>query len=377
MGKLTENINKIKPNPKNPRIIKNDKFQKLVKSIKDFPKMLELRPIVIDENNVVLGGNMRLKACKEVGLKEVPVIYASDLTDNQKKEFIIKDNVGFGEWDFDSLANEFELEDLDKWGMDGIDKYLESALDDDDLTVDNDNQEDAIGNISSVFSLKDYAVFSSDNELGIPELKKDMCADIPSEIKVWNGIRSEESEYYLHIHQNKSTKGLNPKKSILAFYTHDHKFEQTWKSPAEWTEKFLRQGWKSIVGANFSLWGFEPKILHLIQTFKTRWLARYWQEAGISVVPDIDWVNDKSFEFCLYGIPKNIPAISIQVQTSLQEDEKKQRMSGIEIMLNEIKPKKILIYGAKKDKEEINELVISKNVQPIFVKELVGFAKHK
>jgi site-specific DNA-methyltransferase (adenine-specific) len=112
------NINEIKPNPNNPRIIKDDKFKKLVKSIQDFPQMLELRPIVIDENNIVLGGNMRLKACIEAGLKDVPVKQAKELTEEQKKEFIVKDNVGYGEWDWDDLANNWNVEDLTEWGLD-------------------------------------------------------------------------------------------------------------------------------------------------------------------------------------------------------------------------------------------------------------------
>lgn len=112
------NINEIKPNPNNPRIIKDDKFKKLVKSIQNFPQMLELRPIVIDENNVVLGGNMRLKACIEAGLKDVPVKKATDLTEEQKKEFIVKDNVGYGEWDWDDLANNWDEELLTEWGLD-------------------------------------------------------------------------------------------------------------------------------------------------------------------------------------------------------------------------------------------------------------------
>jgi len=111
-------INLIKPNPNNPRIIKDDKFKKLVQSIKDFPQMLELRPIVIDENNIVLGGNMRLKACQELGIKDVPTIYAKDLTEDQKKEFIIKDNVGFGEWNWDDLANDWDETKLVEWGLD-------------------------------------------------------------------------------------------------------------------------------------------------------------------------------------------------------------------------------------------------------------------
>lgn len=112
-------ISDIKPNPKNPRTIKNDKFKKLVQSIKDFPEMLDKRPIVVDENMIVLGGNMRLKACKEAGLKDVPVIIAEGWTEEQKKQFIIKDNIGFGEWDFEALTgDEWSGCDFEAWGLD-------------------------------------------------------------------------------------------------------------------------------------------------------------------------------------------------------------------------------------------------------------------
>ena len=111
-------LSKIKANPNNPRVIKDDKFKKLVKSIQEFPKMMELRPIVVNDDMVVLGGNMRLKACKELGLKEVPVIKASDLTEDQQRQFIIKDNVGFGEWDWEVIANEWDAEELQGWGLD-------------------------------------------------------------------------------------------------------------------------------------------------------------------------------------------------------------------------------------------------------------------
>jgi len=111
-------INEIKSNPNNPRIIKDVKFKQLVKSIQDFPQMLELRPIVIDENNMVLGGNMRLKACIEAGMTDVPVIHANNLSEPQKKEFIVKDNVGYGEWDWDDLANNWDVEELTQWGLD-------------------------------------------------------------------------------------------------------------------------------------------------------------------------------------------------------------------------------------------------------------------
>jgi len=118
----TVKITEVKPNPKNPRIIKDDKFRKLVKSIQEFPDMLNKRPLIVftdtDGKYVVLGGNMRLKACKEIGLKEIPIILADEWTEEQKAEFLIKDNVGFGEWDWDSLANEWDVEKLDDWGLD-------------------------------------------------------------------------------------------------------------------------------------------------------------------------------------------------------------------------------------------------------------------
>ena len=116
------NIKEVKPNPKNPRIIKDGKFQKLVKSIQEFPDMLNKRPLIVftdvDGKYVVLGGNMRLKALNELKFKEIPVIVADEWTEEQKNEFLIKDNVGFGEWDWDSLANEWDVEKLDDWGLD-------------------------------------------------------------------------------------------------------------------------------------------------------------------------------------------------------------------------------------------------------------------
>ena len=126
-------INKIKTNPNNPRLIKGHKFEELVQSIKDFPEMLKLRPIVVNKEMIVLGGNMRLKACIDAGLKEVWIAKAWELTQEQEQEFIVKDNVGFGEWDWDMLANGWENDKLNDWGMDvwtdsaNLDDFFEEA----------------------------------------------------------------------------------------------------------------------------------------------------------------------------------------------------------------------------------------------------------
>ena len=125
-------LSEVKVNPNNPRLIKDDNFKKLVQSIKDFPEMLDIRPIVVNQDMVILGGNMRFKACKEAGLKEVPIIVADNLTEEQQREFLIKDNTSGGEWDFEMLANEWDVEQLSEWGLDvgGFD------LDSDELSTD-------------------------------------------------------------------------------------------------------------------------------------------------------------------------------------------------------------------------------------------------
>ena len=139
-------ITEIKSNPNNPRLIKDHKFKQLVKSIQDFPQMLELRPIVIDENNMVLGGNMRLKACLEAGLTDVPVIHANNLSEEKKKEFIVKDNVGYGEWDWDDLANNWDALELTEWGLDipNFDAEVLEAQEDDFAAPDGGTETDIV-----------------------------------------------------------------------------------------------------------------------------------------------------------------------------------------------------------------------------------------
>ena len=153
-------ISKVKPNETNPRFIKDNKFKKLVKSIKEFPEMLKLRPIVVNKDMVVLGGNMRLKACKEAGLKDVWILKADNLTEEQQKEFIVKDNVGFGEWDWDILANQWNNVQLKDWGMDVWQPEEEvdySILDDLDLDETIEDKEAGVKRAIMIeFEAQDY-----------------------------------------------------------------------------------------------------------------------------------------------------------------------------------------------------------------------------
>ena len=194
-------ITEIKPNTNNPRIIKDDKFKKLVKSIQDFPQMLELRPIVIDENNIILGGNMRLKACIEAGLTDVPVKQAADLTEEQKKEFIVKDNVGYGEWDWDDLANNWDEELLTEWGLDipNFEPEVLEAEEDDFAVPDGGVETDIV--LGDLFEIGEHRLLCGDStdiekvELLIKGEKCNLLTDPPYGINANNqtlGIGKKE-----------------------------------------------------------------------------------------------------------------------------------------------------------------------------------------
>lgn len=171
----------IKPNPNNPRVLRDDKFQKLKQSITEFPKMLSLRPMVIDENNVVLGGNMRLRALQELGFTDVEdawVKRSSDLTEDEKKRFIIADNVAFGEWDWDTLANDWDVADLEAWGLD-IPQFENEA---EELEASEDDYEMPEGGLETDIVIGDLF------EIGEHRL---LCGD-STEVDTWEKVMNGE-----------------------------------------------------------------------------------------------------------------------------------------------------------------------------------------
>ena len=193
-------IDKIKMNNENPRIIKDNKFKKLVKSIKDFPEMLEKRPLIIDENNVVLGGNMRLKALEHLKYKKVPVIQVTDWNEEMKKEFIIKDNVGFGEWDFDILANEWDIEKLNEWGLD-FDFKIEPEAEEDNYEEPGDLKVDVVlGDLIEIGEHRLLCGDSTDSDQVAKLMngeKADMVfTDPPYLMDFQGGIHSDGSKSY-------------------------------------------------------------------------------------------------------------------------------------------------------------------------------------
>jgi DNA modification methylase len=250
----TVKLSEVKSNPNNPRIIKDDKFGKLVKSIKEFPKMLEIRPIVVNADMIVLGGNMRLKACKEAGLKEVPVIFAQDLTEEEQKQFIIKDNVGFGEWDWDMIANEWDAEEVEEWGLDIPEFSIKEELEaeEDDYQMPDEVQTDIV--LGDLFEIGDHRLLCGDST----------CSDTVA--KLMNGEKADmvftDPPYgykYESNHQSKHQELLNDD-IILDFIPNAYLFSKDnigvfifcgWQTLHKWIDKVKES---DLVLKNIIIW---------------------------------------------------------------------------------------------------------------------------
>jgi len=198
----------IKSNPNNPRVIRDEKFKKLVKSIEEFPKMMALRPMVVNEEMVVLGGNMRLKALKELGYKEVPeewIRSAKDLTEDEIRRFIIADNVGFGEHDWEMLANEWDVEELSDWGLDipGFEIAEELEAEEDDFEVPDEITTDIV--LGDLFEIGEHRLLCGDS------------TDSDQVAKLMNGQKADmvftDPPYNIGFKGSMSNKMVNGKKA--------------------------------------------------------------------------------------------------------------------------------------------------------------------
>lgn len=264
-------LSEIKKNPNNPRILKDDKFKKLVKSIQDFPKMLEIRPIVVNGDMIVLGGNMRLKACKEAGLKEVPIVLADDLTEDEQKQFIIKDNVGFGEWDWEMIANEWHANLLEEWGLDVPDFSVteEPTAEEDDYEMPDEVQTDIV--LGDLFEIGEHRLLCGDS------------TDSDQVAKLMNG----ENPDFIH---TDPPYGINYSSENSGYKT-SNKFEviKNDEEGVDITNLFLFDCHKVVWGANC----FPDKLPH-----RGRWAVWYKRgdgaEKALGSPFELAWIDIKS-----------------------------------------------------------------------------------
>jgi site-specific DNA-methyltransferase (adenine-specific) len=275
-------INKLIPNPNNPRLIKDDKFKKLVQSIKDFPEMLDIRPIVVNKDMVILGGNMRYKACKEAGVKEIPVI-VTDLSDDKQKEFLIKDNTSGGEWDWDIIANEWDIEQLTEWGLDvpifENNELYEIEPEEDNFEIPDEIQTDIV--LGDLFEIGEHRLLCG-SSTEVDTWEKLMCENLADMVMT-------DPPYNVDYQGGTGLKIMNDKMDNNSFYQFLYDF---YTSLGSYTKK----------GGAWYVWHADSEGANFRQAMK---------DAGIMVKQCLIWVKNAlvmgrqdyqwKHEPCLYG----------------------------------------------------------------------------
>ena len=329
--KLESNVGQLPDVPPNPRYIKNDRFEALCRSIEQAPEMLDLRELIVypyRKKYVVICGNMRLKACRKLGFENMPCkILPKDTTAAKLREYAAKDNNAFGDNDWDIFANEWDMDELEEWGMVlptewGAEDDLEKEDPEEDQPEEEEEDGEEIEDVSFAQQMMGDVLFESDNIFDIPNLLLDMQAghlELP--LSTWGAnsrLRKDVTTYH--------------------FYVDDYRFEHLFKDPTN----LLASGCKAIVEPNCSLHDQTPIAYGLCQIYKKRWLARYMQECGVKVYVDLN-VSHKFIEYNKMGVPKGYNAFMtrglIGWMESLKSDLKvAQEISGLE------KPN-LIVYG--------------------------------
>lgn len=319
--------------PKNPRFIRDDKFSKLCKSLREHPEMLTLREVIVypfGKKYVVICGNMRFRAAKEVGIEEVPCkVLFDDTSADDIIAYASLDNNEFGEYDWDIIHNEWDVQLLEEWGIDVQDispKKSNSITDFDDDSDDEEGDDDEDDdNVSPSLQILDL-LYESDNEFEIPTLLiEQQAGKLELPLTPWGAnsrIRKDVTTYH--------------------FYVDDYRFERLWKDPIN----LLASGCKAIVEPNCSLHDQTPIAYGLHLIYKKRWLARYMQDCGVKVYADLN-VSHKFKEYNKLGIPKGYNAFFTRGTTGWVESLKHDLEVAREISGR--KTPNLIVYGGGSD----------------------------
>lgn len=331
-------IGNIISNPNNPRTLKDAKFEKLVQSLVDFPEMLEKRPLICvttaSGKFMVLGGNQRLKAATKAGIKQLPVMLADDWSEEKRQEFVVKDNLNFGDWSWELLKTDWNEGQLIEWGLE---------MPEGEQPFDNsDNEGDMINNNEDFF-IPD-CIYNSNNIYDIPTLD----------------ISLQAKELILPLKPYGAEKRTNGGVGTYHFYVDDYRFEAIWKNPVN----ILKSGCTQIVEPNLSLYDTTPISYGLFLIYKKRWISRFLQGKGFKVYADLN-VSEKFYDYNLMGIPDGYNSFFTRGYTGrnryLQlEYEQAKKISGMETP-------NMVVYGGS---NEIKEFCAKKNLT--FVKDFVN-----
>ena len=309
-------------------------------------------------SNVLVSGHLRCKVMLADGYTHADAVI-KDYDEARHVQVMLRANNQTGAWDEKILAdilNGIGKDDLDLTGFDAgeIDGMLKA--------LEGDEPEGIINGESALpgaLALKTDMAFPSKEIFGIPTFRTDMLASCPEPITTWAGPDATEvSENYFYNVSTDSVRGLDFAKTVVGFYTDDARFEQSWQQPDVFTGKILNKKPIAVLSPNFSLWLEFPPAVKIWNTYRSRWVGRYFQEAGIRIIPDVNWADDLSFEYCFAGIPKNAPCVSIQLQTG--KDHAKElplKRAGVAAAIDRLKPDSLLIYAGDNYERIIDGLI--------------------
>lgn len=339
-SKVRLNSGQIEGLPKNPRLIKNEKFRKLCQSIKSLPEMTEARDIIVYPYNgeyIVIGGNQRLQAYKFLGWQKVPCcILPEDMSVEKLRQMLIQDNNPFGENDWDALINEWDSEELEEWGFDAWQEPQKNKQPKRSKEQEEANEEESEKADFFALMLGDR-IYDSNNEFDIPTLRVDE--------QPINGLSLPFSAWGADSRLKKDI-------STYHFYVEDYRFEAIWKDPTI----VLNSGCEAIIEPNLSLFDTTPMAYGLHQIYKKRWIARYWQECGVKVYADLN-VAQKFYQYNRLGIPDGYNAFATRGYADRLEYLKMEIQIAREISRKD--NPNMIVYGGG---EKIKELCIQNNV---------------
>lgn len=332
---------------KNNYRIHNDKNKSLIK--KSLQKCGAGRSIVIDNEGEIIAGNGIFEQAQKLKIPtkivetdgtELIVVKRTDLAtkDAKRKQLAVFDNTtsDSSENDLDKLEQDFNLDELEDFGLEGL-----------GVQRLGDNPLDMGMRDVPVMQYNPLALFSTSNKYDIPDLLPDMLYDGNiDDICFGTSDKLEKDKTYLCLfgsHNIEKTANNN----VIGFYVDDHRFAQVYENWEGICEKFKRIEPKAIMTPNFSLWADEPYPFNLFAWYKTQWCGRFWQEVGFKIIPTLNWGDKKTFEFCLLGLPKEIPVASIQIRNIKTKQDLSRFKAGIDFIKDNIKIHKLIVYGDK------------------------------
>lgn len=338
LSAMVPNKGQIPGVPKNPRAISKKKLELLKRSIEDDPEMLGLREILLypfGGKYVIIGGNMRYRALKELGHKEAIVkVLPETLTPEKLRAIAIKDNSGFGEWDWDMLANEWDEIDLGNWGID-IPGFDITPTGKQETEEEKDTEEDE--KTDFLASMLGDRLYDSDNEYDIPTLRTDR-QPVSGLLLPFAGWGAD----------TRAKKGI----STYHFYVEDYRFTAIWNNPLQ----VLESGCTELVEPNLSLFDTTPVAYGLQLIYMKRWIARLWQECGARIYADLN-VAQKFYKYNRLGIPDGYNAFATRGYADRQEYLKMEIQTARDI--SGLDKPNMIVYGGG---EKIREICLQNNV---------------